>query len=146
MMFSSNQKLEVSGPLEIEYIQSVLDFVLRYSGQGSHISKEEKERGCLMTFQTTETGSYCIGWGFKKLPDGWEEYQFDFDVPIVSRIIKQHIEKCDCYNPFSGYDGTSKKGFIMRNIEGGYAADERGIKNPFYGIVEFAPYTVYYAK
>ena len=93
MMFSSNQKLKVSGPTDIEYIKAALDFVMKYSGQIEHTTISEVDRGCLTVYQITETGSFCIGWGFKKVPDDWREFPFEFDSDIVARIIKQHLEK-----------------------------------------------------
>lgn len=146
MMFSSNQELKVSGPLQTEYIESALNFALHYSGQDKHLSKAEQERGCLIVYQITNRGSYCIGWGFEEVPEGWERFSFDFDVEIVSRLIKQQIEKCDLANDYEGFDGSAHKGFIMCDMSHSFDAEERGITNPFYGIVEFAPFYCYYAK
>ena len=134
MMFSSNQKLVVSGPLEIEYIESAINFALHYSGQDEHLSKEEQKRGCLMVYQITERGSYCIGWGFEEVPNGWERFSFDFDVEIVARIVKQQLEKCEIENKFKDFDGSTSKGFLMRDIANYWESEERGIKNPFYGL------------
>ena len=146
MMFSSNQILEISGLLEPNYIESALKFALHLSGEDEHLSKEEQARGCLLTYQIASTGSYCIGWGYEHVPEGWERFSFDFDYEIVSRLIKQQLEKQDTTNGFEHGDGTNKKGFLMKVINKSMSAESRGIKNPFYGIVEFEPYYCYYAK
>ena len=152
MFFSSNQKLEISGPLDEEYIKYVLQVFFKLSGQDKHISKVEYERGCKVVYQISKNGNYCIGWGFKNIPNGWQEYQFDFDYSIVSLVIKQFLEKKDKsefldYNKYISGDGTTEKGFFARVIGDAYSEEEvHGIENPFYGIVEFSPYAVYYAK
>ena len=91
--------------------------------------------------------------GFWKIPNDWQEYQFDFDYSIISLVIKQFLEKKDeseflDYNKYISGDGTTEKGFFARVIGGNAYTEEKvyGIKNPFYGIVEFSPYAVYYAK
>lgn len=146
MMFSSNQILEISGLLEPEYIENALKFALHLSGEDERLSKDEQARGCLLVYQITPSGSYCIGWGFEHVPDGWERFSFDFDYEIVSRIIKQQLEKYDAISGFEYGDGTNRKGFLMKVIGNEMDAEKRGIKNPFYGIVEFEPYSCYFAK
>lgn len=151
-MFSSNQILEISGTLDEGFIEYVLKVFFKLHGEDRHISKEEYERGCRIVYQISENGNYCIGWGFKNIPSGWQEYQFDFDYSIVSLIIKQFLEKKDIsefadYDKYCEYDGSVEKGFLARVITNEYIEEsEKGIKNSFYGIVEFSPYTNYFAK
>ena len=151
-MFCSNQKLEICGPLDEEYIKYVLQVFFKLSGQDKHISKEEYERWCRIVYQISQNGNYCLGWGFENIPNGWQEYQFDFDYSIVSLVIKQFLEKKDKsefldYNEYENLDGTVKKGFFAIVIQCTLdEEDVHGIENPFYGIVEFSPYAVYYAK
>lgn len=145
MMFSSNQKLKVSGPTDIEYIKAALDFVMKYSGQIEHTTISEVDRGCLTVYQITETGSFCIGWGFKKVPDDWREFPFEFDSDIVARIIKQHLEKRSY--AFGDYgDASVREGFLMHAISDRKIIEKHKIKNAGYGIVEFEPYEAVYAK
>lgn len=145
MMFSSNQKLKVSGPTDIEYIKAALDFVMKYSGQIEHTTISEVDRGCLTVFQITETGSFCIGWGFKKVPDDWREFPFKFDSDIVARIIKQHLEERSY--AFGDYgDASVREGFLMHAINDRKIIEKHKIKNAGYGIVEFEPYEAVYAK
>ena len=87
---------------------------------------------------------YCIGWGFKDVPEGWIEYPFKFDISIVSRIILQHLESFPVEKDI--WDGSYQKGFIMKCIEEYLGSEHDGIKNPFYGIVYFEPYTCFYSK
>lgn len=144
-MFSSNQVLEISGSLHHRNeLESALEFALKYSGEEKNMTQEEIDRGCKLLYQITEDGKYCIGWGFKDVPQGWLEYPFKFDIDIVSRIICQHLETqvvkrdiwCDTYD----------KGFIMKCIDECMAPEDNGIKSPFYGIVYFEPYTCFYSK
>ena len=144
-MFSSNQILEVSGSLSNWHeLESALEFALKYSGNSKNMTQEEIDRGCKLLYQITEDGKYCIGWGFKEVPNGWIEYPFRFDIDIVSRIIHQHLEKFPIVN--GGGDGAYEKGFIMKCIETSMSSEKNGIKNPFYGIVYFKPYTCFYSK
>ena len=146
MMFSSNQILEISGNLsDLDELESALMFALKYSGNDKNMEQEEINRGCKLVYQITENGKYCIGWGFQNVPDGWNEYPFKFEIDIVSRIIRQHLESIskvekDCY------DGSYHKGFVMKCIEESMSSEMEGIKKPFYGIVYFKPYTCFYSK
>lgn len=145
MMFSSNQILEVSGSLSDQNeLESALEFALKYSGEAKNMKQEEIDRGCKLLYQITEDGKYCIGWGFKDVPEGWIEYPFKFDISIVSRIILQHLESFPVKKDI--LDGSYQKGFIMKCIEEYLGSKHDGIKNPFYGIVYFEPYTCFYSK
>lgn len=144
-MFSSNQILEVSGSLSHPHaLESALEFALKYSGNSKNMQQQEINRGCKLLYQITEDGKYCIGWGLKDVPDGWNEYPFRFDIDIVSRIIQQHLENFDIVN--GGWDGSYQKGFIMKCIDTSYDSEKNGIKNPLYGIIYFKPYTCFYSK
>ena len=144
-MFSSNQVLEVSGSLEHrEELESALEFALNFSGHSKMMKKEEIDRGCKLLYQITKDGKYCIGWGFKDVPEGWFEYPFRFDIDIVSKIIHQHLESFPIENGI--WDGSHEKGFIMKIIDKFANTEKAGIKSPFYGIVYFEPYTCFYSK
>lgn len=137
MMFSSNQVLEVSGNIEHKgELQNALEFALRTSGHDKPTSK--------IVYQITADGRYCIGWAFLDIPDGWHEYPFDFDISIMSQIIAKYLNKQSIQ--YSGWDGSHDKGFLMKAIEESMDSEENGIKNPFYGIVEFSPFTCFYSK
>ena len=144
-MFSSNQILEVSGSLSnLTELESALEFALKYSGNLKNIEKEEIDRGCKLLYQITEDGKYCIGWGYRDVPNGWFEYPFKFDIDIVSRIIHQHLKAFPIVS--YGWDGSYKKGFIMKCIDASMDDEETRIKNPFYGIVYFKAFTCFYSK
>ena len=135
-MFSSNQELTISGSLYNERdLKSSLDFALKLDG----IDITDGT----MIFQITNDGKYCIGQCWNEIPDGWKVYPFDFDTDIVSRIIRQFLEKAPVEEGI--FDGSYKKGFLMKVIPDVW--DSFGnIKNPFDGIVYFEPFTCFYSK
>lgn len=145
MMFSSNQLLEISGCLDHKNeLLSALEFALKFSDDLSSF-KNETKADIRCVYQITQDGRYCIGKAYGKPKDGWNEYQFDFDISIISQIIVQFLKKQNA--PCSDYgDGAYAKGFIMRAIPESMADEKDGIKNPFYGIVEFRPYPCFYSK
>lgn len=144
-MFSSNQILQISGNLA--QLESALQFALDYSEQSKHITKSERERGCKVLFQITNDGRYCIGWGFGNVPSGWNEYQFDFEVPIVSQIIAQHIRKQPRpENEYDWADGSTSDGFLMKAIKDCLYEEREAVINPSYCIVTFEPFINFYAK
>ena len=144
-MFSSNQILEVSGSLSNEHeLENALEFALKCSGNYKNMEQAEINRGCKLLYQITEEGKYCIGWGFENVPNGWHEYPFIFDVDIVSKIIRQYLEKSPLL--IGNGDGSYEKGFVMKCIETSMSSEKNRIKNPFYGIVYFMPYTCFYHK
>ena len=146
-MFSSNQILEVSGNLShIDELETALDFALKYSGYAEYMKKEKSDRGCKLLYQITKDGKYCIGWGNENVPKGWNEYPFRFEIDIVSRIIRQHLESFSISKEANYYEGSCDKGFVMKCIEEYMGSEIDGIKNPFYGIVYFKPYTCFYSK
>lgn len=137
-MFSSNQILEVSGSLD--QIETALKFALEFSGYMKNLTQSEYDRGCRLVFQVTEDGKYCIGWGFKDVPNGWTEYQFRPDISIISAIIKQRMEDAPIKD--DGWDGSYHHGFIMKKID----YNTPGVENEHYGIVYFEPFTTFYHK
>ena len=142
MMFSSNQVLEVSGNLHFTGgLESALEFALKYSGHDKDLTQAEIDRGCKLVYQITESGKYCIGWGFENVPNGWSEYPFKFDINIVSSIIRQHLAAFPVES--DDWDGSYMQGFLMK------ACKEWGnddIVNSGYCIVYFEPFTCYYSK
>ncbi len=141
-MFSSNQILEVSGCLtHTNELRNALEFALKASGNLPIFTRPDRPTKCV--YQITDKGSFCIGWSpfdAVEVKKGWNEFHFDFDLDIISAIIIQHLKKQDFEH--SGGDGSYDKGFIMSaSIE-----NDDAVKNPFYCIVEFRPFTCYYAK
>ena len=146
-MFSSNQILKLSGSMD--QLKYALNFALDYSDEAKNMTESERERGCKLLYQIVGK-KYCIGWGFKDIPKGWSEYPFDFEVPIVSQIIIQHLRKhekeAENNGAYDWADGSSETGFLMKSIKESLADEENGIKNPFYCIVTFEPYELFYSK
>lgn len=142
-MFASNQEFCISG--DLSQIETALRFALQMSGEIKNIDKKEQERGCMLTYQITDTGKYCIGWSFKEPQRGWQAYPFDFDIHIVAELIEQHIRKQP--RPESHYDysdGSTEKGFLMKH--GRWGKNSGGIKEPFYCIASFEVFINFYAK
>ena len=145
MMFSSNQELRVSGSLsDIEYLKQSLDFGLTISGVKNCLLREHKPT--FVVYQITEDGNFCVGHALKETKkEGWEFFPFDYDLDVLARIIKQHLEKQKNFEEFGG-DGTTRKGFLMRQCPDLYSSEEEGIKNPWFGTLVFEPFSCYYAK
>ena len=143
MMFSSNQILEFSGCLNHEKeLFNALEFALKASGHLNSFTRTNKPSKCV--YQITDDGRYCIGWAFNDINKGWNEYPFDFDLSIISQIIIKHLEKQEIDKDI--WDGGYEKGFIMKAIPESMCDEYNGIRKPFYGIVEFRPYTCFYSK
>lgn len=144
-MFSSNQIFEISGSLShCNELEMALEFALEYSDEVKNMYKEEIDRGCKFLYQITEDGKYCIGSSKKNVPEGWNEYPFIFNIDNVSKIIRQHLETYPLEKGIG--EGSYEKGFIMKCIREHLGSENDGIKNPFYGIVYFKPYTCFYSK
>lgn len=142
-MFSSNQVLEISGCLiHSGELVSALEFALNTSGDSNAFTRSDKPSKCV--YQITEDGRYCLGWAFNEIKKGWNEFQFDFDINIIAQIISQHLQKQKVEEGM--WDGSYYKGFIMKVIPESMGSESNGIKEPFFGIVEFAPYTCFYSK
>lgn len=142
-MFSSNQILEVSGDLDYKNdIYNALEFALKISGNIDGFTRIDNPAKCV--YQITKDGRYCIGWALDSIKEGWTEFQFDFDLSIISQIISQHLRKQKIDKGI--WDSGYNKGFIMKVIPESMGDECDGIKKPFYGIVSFEPYTCFYSK
>ena len=144
-MFSSNQILEISGNLSDfnnEEIYNALEFALKLSRNLENFTRKNEPSKCV--YQITKNGKYCIGWAYNGVKDGWNEFPFDFDLNIISLIIAKHLKNQKVNEDI--WDGSYAKGFIMKVIPETLSDEYEGIKNPFYGIVEFSPYTCFYSK
>ena len=129
---SSNQIFEISG--DFSQLRQALDFAINYS--------EEYENE--LCFQITDDGKFCIGWGNQ---EGWEKFQFGYDLEIVSKIIIKHLENQKYErSPYDNFDGTTNEGFLMKVIPELFSDEYEGIKNPFYGIVSFQTFTNFHSK
>lgn len=135
-MMSSNQVFEISG--SFDQLQLALDFAIKFAGE--HTKS--------LVFQITEDGKYCIGWKPDSGPSkGWQDFQFDYDSEIVSKIIIQFLSKQKYgRSPYEYFDGSTDEGFLMKLIPETFADEENGIKKPFYGIVSFETFTNFYSK
>ncbi len=141
-MFSSNQEFTISG--DMSQLGMALDFAMKFSEQLKHTTPTERERGCKICFQITKDGKYCVGWGFKDVPDGWTEYQFDYDTKIVAKIIAQYLMKQPRKeSEYDYFDGGTKIGFIMKSPRSEHTDS---IENPFFCIVYFEQFINFYAK
>ena len=133
-MFTSNQKLEISG--NYSQLKSALEFAIKLDGTDFDD----------LCYQTTEDGKFCIGWlSGNGLASGWKRFQFDFDTEIVSKIIIQFLSK-QKQKDMIGFDGSTEKGFVMKVIPETFSDFENEIQNPFYGIVSFETFTCFYSK
>ena len=137
MMFSSNQVLSVSGELDIKYIKHCLSFALQLAGYDYDNSTS------IFTWQITKDGRYCIGWASGSIPNGWNTYNFEFDIDKISEIILNHMKKTDSYK---ANNCAACSGFVMDVIPETLAEQENGIIKPFYGLVSFVPYLCIYSK
>lgn len=95
-------------------------------------------------YQTTSDGRYCIGWCAGKTPDGWNEYDFSFSLCKVSIEIGNFLKKQEFDEELFGR--VHRKGFVMMPIHEKTKTECNGIKRPFFGIVEFRPYTCVYNR
>lgn len=142
-MFATNQVCTISGKLESGALCEALDFALKYSGYIKGFTEPGNLSKCI--YQITEDGQFCIGWAPQnKVPDGWTEFPFEFNSSIISQIIEQHLDKQKIQYCFG--EGGYYKGFCMKDISGVLDSEYDGIKNPFYGIVLFKPFTCFYRK
>ena len=121
-------------------MNATLDFVLKVSGYLAGF--ENGASRCV--YQITDDGRYCIGWAHGDIREGWQEYPFEFNSSIITQIIKMHLDKQEVKR--GDWDGFYEKGFLIKAIPESLAEEASGIRNPFYGIVEFSPYTCFYTK
>lgn len=141
-MFSSNQVLKICGPIDKEYISKALKFALEYSGDYKNFTRTENPAKCV--YQITEDNVLCIGRAWDRQGDGWNNFLFDFNIDILAEVVINHLSKQEIKD--GGWDGSYEKGFVMTAIERSFAAEKDGIKDPYYGIVKFEPFTCFYAK
>lgn len=145
-MFSSNQIFKISGALTQESVAKALEFALKLSDDYRSFNRADEPTKCV--YQITKDGRYCIGWSPYSGPtkEGWCDFPFDFDINIMAAIIVKHLSKQEIDYSHGMWDGSYDKGFVIEAIED-YMSDEHdGIINPFYGIVQFKPFTCFYAK
>lgn len=119
-------------------MKSALEFAIKLDGT-------DFDKLC---YQTTEDGKYCLGWFSdwdNEIPSGWNKFQFDFDIDIVSKIIIQFLSK-QKQKGYVGFDGSIYNGFIMKVIPETFSDFQDGIQNPFRGIVSFKAFTCFYSK
>lgn len=137
-MFSSNQRLEVSGRLS-----SVTDVFRSLKFALSSYNDNELELNSLY-YQITNDGKFCVGCCYVPV-DCWskveQESLEDFASKIYSFLREQEVD-----NPYKYADGSSHKGFLMKAIPESLADDANGIKKPFYGIVSFESFYSYYSQ
>ena len=144
-MFSSNHILTVTGCLKhSDDLYNALEFGLKSSDWLKGFMKKDRSTKCV--YQIVNN-TYCIGWHNPnyELEEGWNEFPFEFDLEIITKIISQFLEKQEFSN-IEYWDGSYEKGFVMTNIDEDFNSEEAGIKKPFYGIVQFKPYTCFFAK
>lgn len=130
-MFSSDQIFKVSG--DMDQLEMAIKFAISMYNKGKND----------ITYQITKDGKYCLGWYTN---ENWKNFPFDFDPHIVAEIVKQHLKKQECEDPYSWSDGSSEKGFLMKVIPQIFSSEDNGIKEPFYGIVSIEPFMNFYAK
>lgn len=130
-MFSSEQIFDING--DMGQLEMAIKFAVDMHGIG-------RSGIC---YQKTEDGKFCLGWSNEK---GWSPFPFDFDPHIVAEIVKQHLKKQDCEDPYADWDGSSELGFHMKAIDNVCSDEKGGIKNPFFGIVSIEAEYIYYGK
>ena len=136
-MFSSNQILEISGDLNhTDELKEAIEFALKKSGWHRCFTRKEKPTGCV--FQITDNGDFCIGWGDAQ--KGWNAFQFDYNIEIISKIAEQYLRKQSVCG-FGG-DGTNSHGFLMKSID----CNTECVRDEYRGIVIITSYNCYYAK
>lgn len=143
-MFSSNQVLLLSGPLDGPDLEQALAFALEFSDQLAGFGTESA-KSCPV-YQITADGKFCIGWRLKSrtLPH-WADFPVPYTAKQIAGRIRDHLRPM-----YSGPQYTScgvwKSGFLMSVISESMASESQGVKNPFYGIVSFEVFPVFYSK
>lgn len=147
-MFSSNQVLSISGGHEDE-LNKALEFALTYTDDYSHGRFKSKKARFL--YQTSSAGEYLIRIGYgddRTWENGWKEYDFDFDVDIIAKIIMGFLVKQD-YPPYGAFgDGSLHKGFIIRSAEELWDERSRTISDDILRETDLviSPYWAFYHK
>ncbi len=136
MMFHTGQNLNVSGPLDLEYLKESLEFGLKLAGE------DGKE---ILAFQITKDNKYCIGWhpNDEKQIKGWTTFPPGYTKNAIADTIRNYLSGFAC--DLGMWDGTYEKGFLMKAISVSFESDEN-IINPLYGYLSFEPFTCFYAK
>lgn len=130
-MFSSNQVLHISGTLELSDIKAALEFGL--------VKAARSNSYCFQYLPKVYT--YCIGVKYTDTsPEGWTDFQFDFDLDIVARIIKQQLEKAA--DKFPNIDCEHELGYLMTTADDVICK----IENPSFCILAFSPFVNEYSK
>lgn len=132
-MFSSNQTLDISGSMN--QLPCALKFAM------DMYDADETDH---LVYQTTDDGRYIIGKICDEPEKGWNEFPFDFDIQIVSAIIVQFLTKQQGELPYQD-SGASELGFLMTAVPECLGDELNGIKEPFWGIVSFKPFTCFYS-
>ena len=147
-MFSSNQRLEISGDTKQE-LKQALAFAIDYSGRKTNYNDFVYQKvDNLFCIGTARTDNKEIG--------KWKRFDFDCNVDILTEIIWQFIQNQDFYNAedaeyirFGGADGSVDKGFIIRALDTEDACDrdlDETVDKMFYGIFYVQPFNSFYAK
>lgn len=145
MIFSSNQVFAISGDLYYRNgIEDALKFALKYSDIDKSMMQQKTDREIIFLYQITEDGKFCIGWNYEYVPEGWKKFPFKFNVKAVSKLIREHLEDYPVKEDV--WDGSYRKGFLMKTVEETLSDEFRRIKMPFYTIVYFEPFTCFYSK
>lgn len=140
-MIFDNQILKISGSIEYKgELAFALEFALRMSGY----LDEMRAHTVKCVYQITDDGRYCIGWSWEEAKDGWNEYPFDFELWQIAWEISSFLRRQKFET--ESFGRKFRKGFIMMLIHEKTKTEYNGIKSPFYGIVEFRPYTCFYSK
>lgn len=141
MIPSSNQVFKISGILDIDDIEEMLTFALRF------FNCNEDD---MFAIQKTNNSEFCIGWvPSEGIPEPWEELKESKTDNVYRQLA---IEVCQYfYNMsekkfhfefFNGCDGDLRKGILMENL---HYYDEN-VKHAAYGIIKISPLAIYYAK
>lgn len=142
-MLSSNGEFCITGDLHLKNdLENTLEFLVKKTRMYEYVTRKEKPSKCV--FQITPDGRYCIGMTWDK-KEGWNEFPFDFDIPIIAAIISKHLEK-QKLDYSCGGDGSFYAGYKAVNSDNSWLEEKNGIKNPHYCHIIFEPFTCYYAK
>ena len=145
MIFSSNQVFAISGDLDCKNgIEDVLKFALKYSEINKSMMKPKSGRTSRLIYQITKDGKFCIGRSYENVPEGWKKFPFKFTIKDVSDFIRKHLEEYPVVE--NVWDGSYRKGFLMKNVGEVFGDEYKGIRNPLYAVVYFEPFTCFYSK
>lgn len=140
-MFSSNQKLEVSGYLNPSVIKDALEYALKLYGKEYIKDKSNSPVG----YQITEDNKFCLGVLMDDEDEtDWKEFPIDFDSEVGAMFIYKFLDKQE-YNLDGACDGAYEKGFLMKAISPNFSSSNT-IKSSYCGIVSFEAFTNFYAK